>query len=65
MVLPLPKEVEDDQRAQQRRRGRLRQRYVCGIFLEFYCDASDEMEVGMLENILKLSFNEVCVRVLT
>lgn len=65
MVLPLPKEVEDDQRAQQRRRGRLRQRYVYGIFLEFYCDASDEMEVGMLENILKLSFNEVCVRVLT
>ena len=50
MVLPLPKEVEDDQRAQQRRRGRLRQRYVCGMFLEFCYDTSDEMEVGMLEN---------------
>ena len=63
-MLPLPKEVEDDQRAQQRRRGRLRQRYVYGMFLECCYDTSDEVEVGMLENILKLACNEKCVRVL-
>lgn len=63
-MLPLPKEVEDDQRAQQRRRGRLQQRYVYGIFLEFCRDTGDEVELCMLENILKLSFNEVCVSVL-
>jgi len=64
MVLPLPKEVEDDQRAQQRRRGRLRQRYVYGMVLEFCYDTSDEVKVGMLENILKLAFNEICIQVL-
>ena len=63
-MLPLPKEVEDDQRAQQRRRGRLRQRYVCGMFLEFCYDSSDEVEVAMLENVLKFACNEKCVLVL-
>jgi hypothetical protein len=64
MVLPLPNEVEDDQRAQQRRRGRLRQRYVYGMVMEFCHDTSDEVEVGMLGNILKLTFNEIHIRVI-
>jgi hypothetical protein len=64
MVLPLPNEVEDDQRAQQRRRGRLRQRYVYCMVMEFCRDTSDEVEVGMLGNILKYAFNEICIRVL-
>jgi hypothetical protein len=64
MVLPLPKEVEDDQRAQQRRRGRLRQRYVYGMVLDFCFATSDEVEVGMLENIVILAFNEIYIQVL-
>jgi hypothetical protein len=29
------------------------------MVLEFCSDTSDEVEVGMLENILKLAFNEI------
>jgi len=61
MVLPLPNEVEDDQRAQQRRRGRLQQRYVYGMVVEFCRDTSDGVEFGMLENILKLALNEIYI----
>jgi hypothetical protein len=57
MVLPLPREGEDDQRVQQRRREKLLQRYVYGVLLQIYretCPAFGHVEVGMLENTVKL-----------